>query len=189
MRYYGIHETAAMEKDLWATASVSEDLVKALTVMLGNFSRLRSTNEATQCIPQLVGALKAGNEAAQEAALDALYLLQEDWVNSPEEVGKVQSVAAAEAIPMLQFMVREGSPRFAEKAEIILQCLPGSLVVTVKQGHNLKQSMGSTNAFCKLTLGNGPPRQTKVCEGHPWNSLAPPFSVALGFSMPSGVCV
>jgi hypothetical protein len=137
-----------MEKDLWATASVSEDLVKALTVMLGNFSRLRSTNEATQCIPQLVGALKAGNEAAQEAALDALYLLQEDWVNSPEEVGKVQSVAAAEAIPMLQFMVREGSPRFAEKAEIILQCLPGSLVVKcILQAYTRQRSSTSNQGL------------------------------------------
>jgi len=153
---------AAVEKDLWATASVNEDVAKALTVMLGNFRRLRSTDEATQSIVQLVGALKAGNEVAQEAALNALYLLQEDWPESPAEVGKAQALAAAEAIPILQYLVREGPPRFQEKAEILLQCLPGSLVVTVKQGHNLKQSVGSTNAFCKLTLGNGPPRQTKV---------------------------
>lgn len=152
-----------MEKDLWATASVSEDVVKAIAVMLGNFSRLRSTDEASQSIPQLVGALKAGNEPAQEAALEALYLLQDDWSNSPAEVGKAQAMAAAEAIPMLQLLMREGPPRFQEKIESLLQCLPGSLVVTVKNGHNLKQSMGSTNAFCKLTLGNGPPRQTKVC--------------------------
>lgn len=155
-----------MEKDLWATASVNEDVAKALTVMLGNFRRLRSTDEATQSIAQLVGALKAGNEVAQEAALNALYLLQEDWPESPAEVGKAQALAAAEAIPILQYLVREGAPRFQEKAEILLQCLPGSLVVTVKQGHNLKQSVGSTNAFCTLTLGNGPPRQTKVGGPH-----------------------
>lgn len=154
--------TAALEKDLWATASVNEDVAKALTIMLGNFRRLRSTDEATQSIAQLVGALKAGNEVAQEAALHALYLLQEDWPESPAEVGKAQAMAAAEAIPILQYFVREGPPKFHDKAEILLQCLPGSLVVTVKQGHNLKQSVGSTNAFCKLTLGNGPPRQTKV---------------------------
>ncbi|XP_024360310.1 protein CELLULOSE SYNTHASE INTERACTIVE 1 isoform X2 [Physcomitrium patens] len=153
---------AALEKDLWATASVNEDVARALTVMLGNFPRLRSTDEATQSIAQLVGALKAGNEVAQEAALDGLFLLQEDWADSPAEVGKAQAMAAAEAIPILQYLVREGPPRFVEKAEILLQCLPGSLVVTVKQGLNLKQSVGSTNAFCKLTLGNGPPRQTKV---------------------------
>jgi hypothetical protein len=110
-----------------------------------------------------VGALKAGNELAQEAALDALYLLQEAWSSSPAEVGKAQAMATAEAIPVLQLLMREGPQRFQEKADCLLQCLPGSLVVTVKQGHNLKLSMGSTNAFCKITLGNGPPRQTKAC--------------------------
>jgi hypothetical protein len=152
-----------LEKDLWATASVNEDVVKAITIMLGNFGRLRGTDEATQSIPQLVGALKAGNELAQEAALDALYLLQEAWSSSPAEVGKAQAMATAEAIPVLQLLMREGPQRFQEKADCLLQCLPGSLVVTVKQGHNLKLSMGSTNAFCKITLGNGPPRQTKAC--------------------------
>lgn len=107
-------------------------------------------------------SLKAGTEPAQEAALDALCLLQQVWSSNPAEVGKSQAMASAEAIPVLQLLMRSGPERFQEKADLLLQYLPGSLVVTIMRGNNLKQSMGSTNAYCKLTLGNGQPRQTKV---------------------------
>ena len=49
-----------------------------------------------------------------------------------------------------------------EKARNLLIHLPGNLVVTIKQGKNLKLKVGSTNAFCKISLSNGPTKETKV---------------------------
>lgn len=158
---------AAIEKDLWATATVSEDYLKALNALFGNFPRLRAMDQATNCIPHLVAALKSGPEATQEAALDSLFLLRQAWSTCTAEVGKAQAVAAAEAIPILQYLIQSGPPRFQEKAELLLQCLPGTLLVTIKRGINLKQSVGNPSAYCKLTLGNGPPRQTKVVSTGP----------------------
>ncbi|BBN12529.1 hypothetical protein MPTK1_5g20900 [Marchantia polymorpha subsp. ruderalis] len=186
--------SAAIEKDLWATASVNEDSVRAINVLFANFPRLRGTEAATACIPQLVGALKTGTEGTQEAALDCLFLLRQAWASVPAEVGNAQAVAAAEAIPVLQYLLKSGATRFHERADILLQCLPGSLVVTIKRGNNLKQSMGSTNAFCKLTLGNGPPRQTKVVshttspewkQGFAWAFDTPPKGQKLHISCKS----
>ncbi|GLJ09423.1 hypothetical protein SUGI_0109450 [Cryptomeria japonica] len=154
--------TVVLEKELWATATVNEDVVRAIYAIFSNFSRLRETEVATLCIPHLVGALQAGIESTQEAALDALCLLKHSWASSPVDVGKAQAMAAAEAIPILQLLVKSGLPRFQEKAESLLQYLPGTLTVTIKRGNNLKQAMASTNAYCKLTFGNGPPRETKV---------------------------
>eukprot|EP00246_Nothoceros_aenigmaticus_P011723 TRINITY_DN3316_c0_g1_i1.p1 TRINITY_DN3316_c0_g1~~TRINITY_DN3316_c0_g1_i1.p1 ORF type:complete len:1583 (+),score=374.80 TRINITY_DN3316_c0_g1_i1:393-4751(+) len=185
---------ASLEKDLWATASVNEDAVKGIVVLYNNFPRLRATEAATLSIPQLVGALKTGSEAAQEGALDALYLLRQAWSTSPAEIGKAQAMAAAEAIPVLQILMNSGPERFQEKADSLLQCLPGSLVVTIKRGVDLKQSMGSTNAFCKLTLGSGPPRQTKVIshttspewkQGFAWAFDTPPKGQKLHISCKS----
>eukprot|EP01018_Ginkgo_biloba_P019292 Gb_18151 [translate_table: standard] len=174
--------TAALEKEFWATATINEDVVKAMNVIFSNFSRLRGTEAATLCIPHLVGALKAGTEPAQEAALDALCLLKNSWPSIPAEAGKAQAMVTAEAIPILQLLIRSGPPHFQEKADSLLQCLPGSLTVTIKRGNNLKQSMGSTNAFCKLTLGNGPPRQTKVVS----HSISPEWKQGFSwaFDMP-----
>ncbi|EFJ29879.1 hypothetical protein SELMODRAFT_90812 [Selaginella moellendorffii] len=187
--------SATIEKDLWSTASVSEDALRAMDVLFLNFPRLRGTEEATLCIPQLVAALKASSsEAAQEAALDCLYLLRQAWSSSPAEVGRAQSSAMAEAIPVLQLMMRSGPQHLHERVDSLLQCLPGSLVVTIKRGMNLKQSMGSTNAFCKLTLGNGPPRQTKVVshsttpewkQGFAWAFDTPPKGQKLHISCKS----
>jgi hypothetical protein len=118
------------------------------------------------CIPHLVTSLKTGSEATQEAALDSLYLLRQAWSACPAEVFKAQSVAASEAIPLLQYLIQSGPPRFQEKAELLLQCLPGTLTVTIKRGNNLRQSVGNPSAFCKLTLGNNPARLTKVHQNH-----------------------
>lgn len=159
--------TAAIEKELWATGNVSEEYLKALNALLGNFPRLRATEPATLSIPHLVTALKTGSEATQEAALDSLFLLRQAWSACPAEVSRAQSVAAAEAIPLLQYLIQSGPPRFQEKAEFLLQCLPGTLVVIIKRGNNMKQSVGNPSVFCKLTLGNTPPRQTKVVSTGP----------------------
>jgi hypothetical protein len=157
-----IFHAASIEKDIWASGSANEEYLKALNALLSNFPRLRVTEPATLCIPHLVTSLKTGSEATQEAALDSLYLLRQAWSACPAEVFKAQSVAASEAIPLLQYLIQSGPPRFQEKAELLLQCLPGTLTVTIKRGNNLKQSVGNPSAFCKLTLGNNPPRLTKV---------------------------
>lgn len=153
---------AAIEKDSWATRTVNEEYLRALNALFSSFPRLRATEPATLIIPHLVTSLKAGTEATQEAALDSLYLLSQAWSACPVEVYKVQSVAAAEAIPSLQHIIQSGPSRSQEKAGHLLHCLPGKLVVIIKRGNNLKQSVGNPNLYCKLTLGNSPPRQTKV---------------------------
>ncbi|PKA58082.1 U-box domain-containing protein 4 [Apostasia shenzhenica] len=159
--------TAAIEKDLWANGSVNEEYLKALNALLSNFPRLRATEPATLCIPHLVTSLKTGSEATQEAALESLFLLRQAWSACPIEVFKAQSVAASEAIPLLQYLIQSGPPRFQEKAELLLQCLPGTLTVIIKRGNNLRQSVGNPSVYCKLTLGSNPPRQTKILSTGP----------------------
>ncbi|GLU13161.1 hypothetical protein SLE2022_298070 [Rubroshorea leprosula] len=183
--------TAAIEKDLWATANVNEEYLKALNALFGNFPRLRASEPATLSIPHLVQSFKTGSEATQEAALDALFLLRQAWSACPPEVSRAQSVAAADAIPVLQYLIQSGPPRFQEKAELLLQCLPGTLVVIIKRGNNMKQSVGNPSVYCKLTLGNTPPRQTKVVSTGPnpewdesfvWSFESPPKGQKLHIS-------
>lgn len=127
-----------------------------------NFPKLQASEAATLCIPHLIGALKSGSESAQESVLDTLYLLRHSWSHMPMDIAKSQAMIVAEAIPILQMLMKTCPPSFHEKADSLLHCLPGCLTVTIKRGNNLKQAVGSTNAFCRLTIGNGPPRQTKV---------------------------
>lgn len=159
---YGCVLAATIEKDLWASGTVNEEYLKALNSLFSNFPRLRATEPATLSIPHLVTSLKTGSEACQEAALDALFLLRQAWSACPAEVSRAQSIAAADAIPFLQYLIQSGPPRFQEKAEFLLQCLPGTLVVIVKRGNNMKQSVGVPSVYCKITLGHNPPRLTKV---------------------------
>ncbi|KAL8034161.1 hypothetical protein ABFX02_12G009600 [Erythranthe guttata] len=183
--------TAAIEKDLWASGTVNEEYLKALNSLFGNFPRLRATEPSTLSIPHLVTSLKTGSEATQEAALDALFLLRQAWSACPAEVSRAQSIAAADAIPLLQYLIQSGPPRFQEKAEFLLQCLPGTLVVTIKKGSNMRQSVGNASVYCKLTLGNTPPRQTKVVSTGPnpdweesfsWSFESPPKGQKLHIS-------
>lgn len=147
---------------MWANGAVNEEYLKALNSLFSNFPRLRASEPATLSIPHLVTSLKSGTEATQEAALDALFLLRQAWSACPAEVSRAQSIAAADAIPLLQYLIQSGPPRFQEKSEILLQCLPGTLTVIMKRANNLKQSVGNPSAFCKLTLGSSPPQLTKV---------------------------
>ncbi|XP_057973272.1 protein CELLULOSE SYNTHASE INTERACTIVE 3 [Malania oleifera] len=175
--------TAALERELWSTATINEEVLRTLNVIFNNFPKLHVSEAATLCIPQLVGALKSGTEAAQESVLDTLCLLKLSWSTMPIDVAKSQAMIAAEAIPILQMLMKTCPPSFHDRADSLLHCLPGCLTVTVKRGNNLKQAMGSTNAFCRLTIGNGPPRQTKVVnhsispewkEGFTWAFDVPP---------------
>ncbi|XP_074321209.1 protein CELLULOSE SYNTHASE INTERACTIVE 1-like isoform X2 [Silene latifolia] len=183
--------TAAIEKDLWASGTVNEEYLKALNALFGNFPRLRASEPATLSIPHLVTSLKTGSEGTQEAALDALFLLRQAWSACPAEVSRAQSIAAADAIPLLQYLIQSGPPRFQEKAEFLLQCLPGTLTVIIKRGNNTRQSVGNASVFCKLTLGNTPPRQTKVVSTGPnpewdesftWSFESPPKGQKLHIS-------
>ncbi|KAM1161135.1 hypothetical protein ACFX2B_000263 [Malus domestica] len=183
--------TAAIEKDLWATGTVNEEYLKALNALFSNFPRLRATEPATLSIPHLVTSLKTGSEATQEAALDALFLLRQAWSACPAEVSRAQSIAAADAIPLLQYLIQSGPPRFQEKTEFLLQCLPGTLVVIIKRGNNMKQSVGNPSVYCKITLGNTPPKQTQVVSTGPnpewdesfsWSFESPPKGQKLHIS-------
>ncbi|GAB2209714.1 hypothetical protein Drorol1_Dr00026937 [Drosera rotundifolia] len=154
--------TAALERELWSAATINEELLKTLNVIFTNFPKVHISEAATLCIPHLVSALKSGSETAQDTVLETLCLLQQSWSTMPIEIAKSQSVVAAEAIPILQMLLKTCPPSFHERADSLLHCLPGCLTVTIQRGKNLKQSMANTNAFCQLAIGNGPPRQTKV---------------------------
>uniref|UniRef100_A0A2N9ELY6 C2 domain-containing protein n=1 Tax=Fagus sylvatica TaxID=28930 RepID=A0A2N9ELY6_FAGSY len=175
--------TAALERELWSTATINEEVLRTLNVIFTNFPKLHISEAATLCIPHLVGALKSGSDAAQESVLDTLCLLKHSWSTMPIDIAKSQAMVAAEAIPILQMLMKTCPPSFHERADSLLHCLPGCLTVTIKRGTNLKQAMGGTNAFCRLTIGNGPPRQTKVVshstspewkEGFTWAFDVPP---------------
>ncbi|XP_021896477.1 protein CELLULOSE SYNTHASE INTERACTIVE 3 isoform X2 [Carica papaya] len=175
--------TAALERELWSAATINEEVLRTLNVIFTNFPKLQASEAATLCIPHLIGALKSGSESAQESVLDTLYLLRHSWSHMPMDIAKSQAMIVAEAIPILQMLMKTCPPSFHEKADSLLHCLPGCLTVTIKRGNNLKQAVGSTNAFCRLTIGNGPPRQTKVVnhnnspewkEGFTWAFDVPP---------------
>ena len=153
---------AALERELLSTSTINEIILKSIYVIFSNFKKVRFSEAATLCIPHLVCALKDGNEAAQESVLDTLCLLKESWPQMNEDIAKAQSLISAEAIPVLQMLMKTCPPSFHERADSLLHCLPGCLTVTIIRGNNLKQTMGGTNAFCCLQIGNGPPRQTKV---------------------------
>ncbi|XP_043719526.1 protein CELLULOSE SYNTHASE INTERACTIVE 3 [Telopea speciosissima] len=175
--------TAALEKELWSTKTINVEVLRTINVIFSNFSKLHVSEAATLIIPHLVGALKGGDEAAQESVLDTLCLLKQSWSTMPIDIAKAQAMIAAEAIPILQLLMKTCPPSFHERADGLLHCLPGCLTVTIKRGNNLKQTVGYTNAFCRLTIGNGPPRQTKVVshstcpewkEGFTWAFDVPP---------------
>ncbi|XP_054798801.1 protein CELLULOSE SYNTHASE INTERACTIVE 3 [Prosopis cineraria] len=175
--------TAALERELWSTATINEEVLKTLHVIFTNFPKLHVSEAATLCIPHLVGALKSGSEVAQDSVLDTLCLLRHSWSTMPIDIAKSQAMIAAEAIPILQMLMKTCPPNFHERADSLLHCLPGCLTVTIKRGNNLKQAMGSTNAYCQLTIGNSPPKQTKVVshtispewkEGFTWAFDVPP---------------
>ncbi|GAV71945.1 C2 domain-containing protein/Arm domain-containing protein/V-ATPase_H_N domain-containing protein [Cephalotus follicularis] len=175
--------TAALERELWSRATINEEVLRTLHVIFTSFPKLHVSEAATLCIPHLVGALNSGCEAAQDSVLDTLCLLEHSWSTMPIDIAKSQAMVAAEAIPILQVLMKSCPPSFHERAESLLHCLPGCLTVTIKRGNNLKQAMGSTNAFCRLTIGNSPPRQTKVVsrsnspewkEGFTWAFDVPP---------------
>lgn len=153
---------AALERELWSASTINEEVLRTLNVIFTNFPKLHISEAATLCIPYLVSALKSGSEAAQELVLDTMCLLKESWSTMAIDVAKLQSMIAAEAIPILQMLMKTCPPNCHDRADSLLHCLPGCLTVTIKRGNNLKQTVGSTNAFCQLTIGSGPPRQTKV---------------------------
>ncbi|KAL0864805.1 hypothetical protein Bca101_043923 [Brassica carinata] len=176
---------AAMERELWTTAMINVEVVRTLNAILTTFPKLRSSEAATACIPHLIGALKSGDKEARDSALDTIHTLKQSWTTMPTEMARSQAVLAAEAIPMLQLMMKSKSPErsFHERGYSLLNCLPGSLTVVIKRGDNLKRSMGNTNAFCSLIINNCPEKKTKVVkrtsspvwkESFTWDFAVPP---------------
>ena len=138
--------------------------MKTIHVIFSNFPKLHASEAATLCIPHLLTALKSGNEAAQDSVLNTLCLLKRSWAVMPIDASQSQLEIASEAIQILQVLMKTCPPGFHEKADSLLQCLPGCLTVTIKRANNLKQVMGGTNAFCKLNISQGPSHQTKVTK-------------------------
>lgn len=175
--------TAALEKELWASATTNEEVLRTIHVIFANFPKLHISEAATLSIAHLVAALKSDNEAAQDSALNTLCLLRHSWSTMPIDISKSQAIIAAESIPILQSLMKTCPPSFHDRADSLLHSLPGCLTVTINRAKNLKQVMGGTNAFCQLIIGNGPARQTKVVshnicpewkEGFTWAFDIPP---------------
>ncbi|XP_010461435.1 PREDICTED: uncharacterized protein LOC104742160 [Camelina sativa] len=174
--------TTAMERELWTTAMVNVEIVRTLNAILTTFPKLRSSEAATACIPHLIGALKSGEQEARATAMDTIYTMRQSWTTMPTEIAKSQAVLAAEAIPVLQLMMKSKSPApssFHERGNSLLNFLPGSLTVAIKRGDNLKRS----NAFCRLVIDNCPSKKTKVVqrssspvwkESFTWDFAVPP---------------
>ncbi|XP_060214478.1 protein CELLULOSE SYNTHASE INTERACTIVE 3-like [Lycium barbarum] len=183
--------TAALEKEFCATETANEEILKSIYIIFSNFPKLQLSEAGTLCIPYLVTALKSGSEAAQDSVLTTLCLLQQSWSTMPIDVSKSQAMVAAEAIPILQMLIKTSPPGFHERADSLLHCLPGCLTVTIKRANNLRHVMGGTNPFCRLTIANGPARQTKVVsrstspewnEGFTWAFDVPPKGQKLQIS-------
>ncbi|KAJ3671644.1 hypothetical protein LUZ60_007723 [Juncus effusus] len=159
--------TAALERDLLSASTPTPPLntlepLKTLHTLFTNFKKLLASESATLSIPHLISALASASEPAQDAALSTLTLLKDSWPNTNEETAKGQALTAAEAIPVLQGLIRNCPVGFHERIDGLLCCLPGCLTVTVRRGSGLKQTVGSTNAFCCLKIGNSPVKETRV---------------------------
>ncbi|KAI5057613.1 hypothetical protein GOP47_0027628, partial [Adiantum capillus-veneris] len=170
--------SVALQNDLSQGSCANEEHLRAISVMFTNFPKLCAAEAATLCIPLVIRAMKDGSDAVQDGALDIFCLMTQAWPGSSREVVKAQATAMADAIAAFQSLIKSGATKFHERATTLLLCLPGSLIVTIKRGKNLKQSTGSTNAFCKLTLGNTPAKETKAIS----NSTTPEWNQ--GFSWP-----
>lgn len=147
---------------MWSVATINIQILKTIYVIFSNFPKLHVSEAATLCIPHLIAALKSGSEAAQDSALNSLCLFKDAWSSMSVDISNSQAQVAAEAIPVLQMLLKTCPPSFHERAENLLHGLPGCLTVTIERANSLRQVIGGTNAFCRLMIGNGPPQQTKV---------------------------
>ncbi|KAF2296707.1 hypothetical protein GH714_001357 [Hevea brasiliensis] len=98
--------TAALERELWSTATINVQILRTLNVIFTNFPKLHVSEAATLCIPCLINALKSGGEAAEESVLDTLCLLKQSWSAMSVEIATSQAMIAAEAIPILQMLMK-----------------------------------------------------------------------------------
>lgn len=170
--------TAALEKELWSVATINIQILKTINVIFSNFPKLLVSEAATLCIPHLIAALKSDSEAAQDSALNSLCLFKDSWSTMSDDISNSQATVAAEAIPVLQMLLKTCPPTFHERADNLLHGLPGCLTVTIERAKNLRQVLGGTNAFVRLMIGNGPPQQTKVI----YNSTSPEWNQGFKWS-------
>lgn len=162
MNFVNVCYAATLQREIMLNTNTYVEILRTLYVIFNNFPKLHVSEAATLCIPYLVHVLRDSSDAAQEYVLDILCLLKNSWPTMPIDISKSQAMLASEAIPTLQLLIKTCPPNFHERADSLLQSLPGSLTVKIKRGNNLKQTMGSTNAFCQLIIGNSSPQQTKV---------------------------
>lgn len=151
-----------LEKQDSLPTPVIEEILRTFLVVFSTFPKLHASEAATLSIPHIVAGLISGSSATQELVLAPLMLLKQSWPSMPVDMSKAQATAASEAIPALQTLLKNCPPALHDKLESLLHCLPGCLTVTIKRASSLKSVMGGTNAFCRLKVGNGPARQTKV---------------------------
>nr|GME17976.1 protein CELLULOSE SYNTHASE INTERACTIVE 3-like isoform X1 [Ipomoea batatas] len=165
--------TAVLEKQDSLPTPVIEEILRTFLVVFSTFPKLHASEAATLSIPHIVAGLISGSSATQELVLAPLMLLKQSWPSMPVDMSKAQATAASEAIPALQTLLKNCPPALHDKLESLLHCLPGCLTVTIKRASSLKSVMGGTNAFCRLKVGNGPARQTKVVHSTSpeWNEV------------------
>lgn len=155
-----------LEKEPCSPTPIIEEILRTFLVIFSTFPKLHASEAATLSIPPIVAALKSGSSATQELVLAPLLLLKQSWPSMPVDVSRAQATAASEAIPVLQMLLKNCPTALHDRLESLLHYLPGCLTVSIKRANNLKQVMGGTNAFCRLKIGNGPARQTKVTHTH-----------------------
>nr|GMC63128.1 protein CELLULOSE SYNTHASE INTERACTIVE 1-like [Ipomoea batatas] len=87
--------------------------------------------------------------------------------------------------------LRATEPATLSIPHLVTALKTGTLVVIIKRGNNMRQSVGNASAYCKLTLGNTPPVQTKVVstgsnpewdESFAWSFESPPKGQKLHIS-------
>nr|GEX20797.1 hypothetical protein [Tanacetum cinerariifolium] len=120
-------------------------------------------------------ALVAADAAATEKDLWATGIVNEEYLKALNALfGNFLRLRASEpttlSILHLETSLSEETQEavldvlFFSKASL---CLSGTLTMIIKRGNNMKQSVRNPSAYCKLTLGNTPSRQTKVVTTGP----------------------
>ncbi|OMO50672.1 C2 calcium-dependent membrane targeting [Corchorus olitorius] len=156
-----------------ARASDSVSACRALVSLLEDQPTEDMKMVAICALQNFVMRSRTNRRAVAEAG--GILVIQELLLSPNAEV-------AAQAALLIKFLFSNHTLQEYVSNELI-RSLTGCLTVTIKRGNNLKQTMGATNAFCRLTIGNGPPRQTKVVshstspewkEGFTWAFDVPP---------------
>ncbi|BBH05653.1 hypothetical protein Prudu_017104 [Prunus dulcis] len=161
-----IQEYASSETVRAITAAIEKDLWATGTV---NEEYLKALNSLFSNFPRL--------RATEPATLSIPHL-----VTSLKTGSEATQEAALDAL----FLLRQAWSACPRKFLGLR-----TLVVIIKRGNNMKQSVGNPSVYCKITLGNTPPKQTKVVSTGPnpewdetfsWSFESPPKGQKLHIS-------